>query len=82
MEKGLCRNESTLSASLKEGNLAGRLSHENREILLNKKMRELNVTNCFKYSLLCFMLNINLTYYNIKSSVDGDRSQVFGLLRN
>ena len=56
----------------------GRSSHEGREILLNKKMRELNVANCFEYSLLCFMLNINLTFYNIiKSSVDGDRSQVF-----
>ena len=41
-------------------------------------MGELNVANCFEYYLLWFMLNINLTYYNIiKSSVDGDRSQVF-----
>ena len=56
----------------------GRSSHEGREILLNKKMRELNVANCFEYSLLCFMLNISLTFHNIiKSSVDGDRSQVF-----
>ena len=56
----------------------GRSSHEGREILLNKKMRELNVANCFEYSLLCFMLNINLTFYNIiKSSVDEDRLQVF-----
>ena len=28
-------------------------------------MGELNAANCFEYSLLCFMLNINLTYYNI-----------------
>ena len=56
----------------------GRSSHKGREILLNKKMRELNVANCFEYSLLCFMLNINLTFFNItKSSVDGDRSQEF-----
>ena len=56
----------------------GRSSHKGREILLNKKMRELNVANCFEYSLLCFMLNINLTFYNIiKSSADGDRLQVF-----
>ena len=56
----------------------GRSSHEGREILLNKKMPELNVANCFKYSLLRFMLNISLTFYNIiKSSGDGDRSQVF-----
>ena len=65
-------------ASLKEKNIVGRSSHEGREILLNKKMREFNVANCFEYSLLCFMLNINLTFYNIiKSSVDVDRSQVF-----
>ena len=56
--------------------MAGRL--ENWEILLNKKMRELNATNFFEYFLLCFMLNINLTYHSIiKSSVDGDRLQVF-----
>ena len=56
----------------------GRSSHESREILLNKQMPELNVANCSKYSLLCFMLNISLTFYNIiKSSGDGDRSQVF-----
>ena len=83
MEQGQRRYESTLSASLKEENVAGRLSHENCQILLNKKMRELSVANCFEYSLLCFVLNINLTYYNIiKSSVDGDRSQVFWITQN
>ena len=55
----------------------GRSSHEGCKILLNKKMGELNVANCFQYSLLCFMLNINLTFYNIKFSVDRERSQVF-----
>ena len=57
--------------------LVGRSSHECREIRLNKKMRELYVANCFKHALLCFMLNLNLTFYNIKSSVDGNRLQVF-----
>ena len=50
-------------------------------LLLNKKMWELNVASCFEYSLLCFMLNINLTYYKmlniIKTTLDGSRSQVF-----
>ena len=39
-----------MRASLKEKNIVGRSSHEGREILLNKKMRELNVANCFEYS--------------------------------
>ena len=46
------------------------------------KQKKTNVANCFEYSLLCFMLNINLTFYNIKFSVDGgiDR-KYFGLLQ-
>ena len=39
---------------------------------------EFKVANCFKHFLLCLMLKINLTHYDIiKSSVDGDRSHMF-----
>ena len=45
---------------------------------MGRSSHELNAANCFEYSLFGFMLNINLTFYNIiKSPVDGDRSQVF-----
>ena len=75
---GLMQKWEYFTSFFKGKNVVGRSSQKGREILLNKKMRELNVANCFEYSLLCFMLNINLTFYNIiKSSVDGDRSQVF-----
>ena len=75
---GLMQKWEYFTSFFKGKNVVGRSSQEGQEILLNKKMRELNVANCFEYFLLCFMLNINLTFYNIiKSSVDGDRSQVF-----
>ena len=75
---GLMQKWEYFTSFFKGKNVVGRSSQKGQEILLNKKMRELNVANCFEYSLLCFMLNINLTFYNIiKSSVDGDRSQVF-----
>ena len=57
---------------------SGKIESRRSRNTLNKKMWELNVANCFEYSLLCFMLIINLTLRNIKkSSVDGYRSQVF-----
>ena len=75
---GLMQKWEYFTSFFKGKNVVGRSSQKGQEILLNKKMRELNVANCFEYFLLCFMLNINLTFYNIiKSSVDGDRSQVF-----
>ena len=52
MEQSKRRNESPLLASLKEENVVGRLSHESRERPLNEQMLELNVANCFEYSLL------------------------------
>ena len=75
---GLMQKWEYFTSFFKGKNVVGRSSQKGQEILLNKKMRELNVANCFEYSLLCFMLNINLTFFNItKSSVDGDRSQEF-----
>ena len=75
---GLMQKWEYFTSFFKGKNVVGRSSQKGQEILLNKKMRELNVANCFEYSLLCFMLNINLTFYNIiKSSADEDRLQVF-----
>ena len=75
---GLMQKWEYFTSFFKGKNVVGRSSQKGQEILLNKKMRELNVANCFEYSLLCFMLNINLTFYkNIKLSMGGDRSQVF-----
>ena len=57
---------------------SGKIKSRRSRNTFKQKKKQLNVANCFEYSLLCFMLNINLTFYNIiKSSVDGDRSQVF-----
>ena len=65
-------------------------------LLLNKKSRglecrasskirmcrEFKVANRLNYFLLCFMLNINMMYYNLrKSSVDGDRLRVFKMIQ-
>ena len=47
-------------ASLTRENVAGISSHKSHKILLNKQMQELNVANCFEYSLL---FNVKHSFY-------------------
>ena len=65
-----------MRASLKEKNIVGRSSHEGREILLNKDAR-IKCRKLFRIFLALFHVKNYLTFYNIKFSADGDRSQVF-----
>ena len=75
---GLMQKWGYFTSFFKGKNCSRKIKSQSLQNTLNKKMPELNVANYFKYSLLSFMLNINLTFYNIeKSSVDGDRSRVF-----